>query len=78
MAAVPYRVYVVDREFGEQLAQLDPHVPVWIVDTSTNKPAIERFWKGHSDGDHLTGVTAFRDVDSSSPRGHLTSGTKLN
>jgi hypothetical protein len=68
MAGAPYKVYVVvDREFGEQLAQLEPHVPVWIVDTTTNKPVIERLWKEHADGDHLTGVTSFRDVDSSSP-----------
>jgi hypothetical protein len=37
MTALPYKVYVVvDREFGEKLAELERAVPVWIVDTPTN------------------------------------------
>jgi hypothetical protein len=33
MTAVPYKVCViVDREFGERLAEIEPGVPVWIVD----------------------------------------------
>jgi len=45
MAAVPYKVYiVVDLEFGEKLAELERGVPVWIVDTPTNKPVAQRFW----------------------------------
>ena len=45
MALVPYKVYVVvDREFGEKLSELEEGVPVWIVDTATNKTVVQRFW----------------------------------
>jgi hypothetical protein len=65
MTAVPYKVYVVvDREFGEKLAELDQGVPVWMVATPTNKAVAERFWKDHPNESHLTGVTTFDDVAS--------------
>jgi hypothetical protein len=68
MSAVPYKVYVVvDREFGEQLADLDPGVPVWIVDTVTNKAVVHRLWGERSNSGHLTGITIFHDGESSSP-----------
>ena len=58
MDAVPYKVYVVvDREFGEKLAQLERRVPVWIVDTLTDKPVAQRFWN-----EHPTGITTFNDL----------------
>ena len=50
MAALPYKVYVVvDREFGEKLAELERGVPVWIVDTPTNKPVAQRLWNERPD-----------------------------
>lgn len=76
MAAVPYKVFVVvDREFGEKLAELERGVPVWIVDTPTNKPVAQRFWNERPDESHLTGITTFNDLNSLSPEdmflGHL-------
>ena len=76
MAAVPYKVYVVvDRAFGEKLAELERGVPVWIVDTPTNKPVALRFWNERPDENHLTGITTFNDLNSLSPEemllGHL-------
>jgi hypothetical protein len=76
MAAVPYKVYVVvDRAFGEKLAELERGVPVWIVDTPTNKPVAQRFWNERPDESHLTGITTFNDLNSLSPEemllGHL-------
>jgi hypothetical protein len=76
MAAVPYKVYVVvDRAFGEKLAELERGVPVWIVDTPTNKPVAQRFWNERPDENHLTGITTFNDLNSLSPEemlfGHL-------
>jgi hypothetical protein len=66
MSANPYKVYiVVDREFGEQLAQLERGVPVWIVDTPANKVVAQRLWNERHDQDHLTGITTFNDVTSS-------------
>jgi hypothetical protein len=76
MADVPYKVYVVvDREFGEKLAELGRSVPVWMVDTPINKPVVQRFWNERPDQDHLTGITTFNDLNSLSPEemllGHL-------
>ena len=76
MAAVPYKVYVVvDRAFGEKLAELERGVPVWIVDTPTNKPVAQRFWNERPDENHLTRITTFNDLNSLSPEemllGHL-------
>lgn len=66
--AVPYKVYVVvDREFGEKLSELQRGIPVWIVDTPTNKPVAQRLWNERPDEDHLTGITTFNDLNSLSP-----------
>jgi len=76
MATVPYKVYVVvDRAFGEKLAELERGVPVWIVDAPTNKPVARRFWNERPDENHLTGITTFNDLNSLSQEemllGHL-------
>ena len=64
----PPKVYVVvDRNFGERLAELPRGVPVWIVDTPSNKPVAQRLWKERPNESHLTGITTFNDMESSSP-----------
>lgn len=78
MPSNPHKVYlVVDREFGEKLAELEQNIPVWIVDTPSNKPVAQRLWKNYSDTNHLTGVTTFVDTASLTPdelvRSHLNS-----
>jgi|SRR5215469_6897267 len=66
MSAASYKIYVVvDRFFGERLALLE--TPVWIVDTPTNKPVAQRLWRQFDVVDHLTGITTFDDIKSSSP-----------
>jgi hypothetical protein len=66
MAGPSYKVCViVDRQFGDKLAELDSGIPVWIVDSPTNSPVIRRLWKERPNRDHLTGITAFNDVESS-------------
>jgi hypothetical protein len=67
MAAVYKVCVVVDRNFGDRLAELPRGVPVWIVDTPSNKPVAQRLWKEGPDESHLTGITTFNDVESSSP-----------
>jgi hypothetical protein len=63
---VPYTVYVVvEREFGEHLAEFAPGVPVWIVNTPLNRVLAQRLWK-HNPKGHLTGITRFSDSKSSS------------
>ena len=65
MVGPRYKVYVVvDRAFGERLDMLEKGVPVWIVDTPTNKTAAQRVWQRLPDANHLTGVTTFSDSGS--------------
>lgn len=64
----PYKVcVVVDREFGEQLATLALGVPVWIVDTPTNKAVAKRLWNERTHEDSLTGITTFHFSESATP-----------
>jgi RimJ/RimL family protein N-acetyltransferase len=56
---------IVDPEFGERLATVAPHFPVWIADTPTNRAAAERSWAGPSNetrGD----ITTFKVVQGHS------------
>ena len=62
MIPIPYKVcIVVDREFGERLAEIERSVPVWIVGTPTNKAVAQRLWKENPRENHLTGITTFND-----------------
>ena len=62
-----YRVFVVlDRAYGDRLAELAQAGPVWIVDTPPNRAAAESFWAANPDRINLNGVTTFKfEVDSS-------------
>jgi hypothetical protein len=74
MAAIPSKVYiVVDREFGEKLAELERSVPVWIGGTPIDKSVVQRLWNERPDESHLTGVTAFNDLNSLCPEEMLLS-----
>src|SRR5436190_11001723 len=52
---------VVDREFGERLAELRNDVPVWIVGSRVNTAVVRRLWAERQTQDHLTGITVFDD-----------------
>jgi hypothetical protein len=57
----PHRVFVVlDREFGEQLMELNQSGPVWIVDTPTNRGVAEEIWGARPNSSHLEGITTFK------------------
>jgi len=58
---------VVDREYGEKLAALEPGIPVWIVDTPINKPVAQRLWKERPGADYRSGITTFTTTEQSSP-----------
>lgn len=65
---IPHKVcVVVDRNFGERLAELPRGVAVWIVDTPSNKSVAQRLWKERPQESHVTGITTFKDMESSSP-----------
>jgi hypothetical protein len=68
LAASPYTVIiVVDRRFGERLAQIETGVPVWIVDTPENRAVVQSRWEPPPSRSHLTGITTFTDLTSASP-----------
>src|SRR3954471_14826773 len=52
---------VVDREFGERLAEFRDDVPVWIVGSSDNTAVVQRLRAERQTQDHLTGITVFND-----------------
>ena len=51
---------VVDPNFGERLASLPAHEPVWIIDSHANTPVAHRLWKDRPAENHLTGITTFK------------------
>jgi hypothetical protein len=68
----PYKVaIVVDRSFGERLADLPINQPVWVVDSAVNAPEAERLIMLRSPPNHLTGITIFRPGTDSLPEGDL-------
>jgi hypothetical protein len=63
----PYRVFVVvDRGYGERLAELAQMGPVWIVDTPANRTVAQQIWAGNPNRSHLDGVTTFKFAEGSS------------
>jgi hypothetical protein len=50
---------VFDREFGDRLADLAMRMPIWIVESNTNRPAVAAAWNRASEWPHIS-VTVFR------------------
>jgi len=68
----PYKVaIVVDRSFGERLADLAVNQPVWVVDSVVNTPKAEQLTKLRRSPNHLTGITIFRPGTDASPEDDL-------
>jgi hypothetical protein len=62
----PYRVFVVlDRNYGQRLAELAEAGPVWIVDTPGNCAVAQQIWVANPNHSHLEGVTTFKFVEDS-------------
>jgi hypothetical protein len=63
----PYRVLVVvDRDYGQRLAELAQSGPVWILDTPANRTAAQQIWAADPNRSHLKGVTTFKFREESS------------
>jgi hypothetical protein len=63
--SAPYIVtLVVDPAFGDRLAELPRGAPVWIVESPTNRAAVQRAWAALPTATHLDGVTIFRGEES--------------
>jgi hypothetical protein len=61
MNSKPYRVHVVvDPLYGEKLRDLPADEPMWVVDTETNRPVIERLRKERCASSNLEGITSFK------------------
>jgi hypothetical protein len=50
---------VFDREFGDRLGELAMRMPVWIVESNTNRPEVAAAWNRASEWPHIS-VTVFR------------------
>jgi hypothetical protein len=50
---------VFDREFGDRLGELAMRMPVWIVESNANRPAVAAAWNRASEWPHIS-VTVFR------------------
>ena len=61
---------VVDRDCGEQIAKLARSFHVWVVESPTNTPVIQRFWEleqADPDSDPLdSGITSFKASETES------------
>jgi len=56
----PYKVFlIVDPAYGELLATLPPHVPVWVIESDLNTPVVERLRQKRAEESHLQGITTF-------------------
>jgi hypothetical protein len=63
--------FVVDQEFGWELRSLAESMPVQIVDSPANRPAIESVWQERRTGGLDREVTVFRAVPGIAPEEHL-------
>jgi hypothetical protein len=53
---------VFEREFGDRLAELVMRMPVWIVESATNRAAVAVTWNRASEWPQIS-VTIFRPTD---------------
>ena len=70
MSAAQYTVaIVVDPTFGEQVRALLERMPVWIVDSDTNRRVAKQIWAESYVADHTGpgGLTTFRAEPTKSP-----------
>ena len=61
MKTTCYRVgLVLHEDYGDKLLDLLARMPVWIVDTSSNREAAQKIWASRPGQSHLTGLTTFK------------------
>lgn len=64
MNPAPNRVIVVvDRAYGEQLESIARGIPVWIIDSPTNRAFVEKVWREYPEPSHLKGITIFNSPE---------------
>jgi len=64
----PYKVFlIVDPAYGESLAALSPHAPVWIIESSRNNPIVKRLRQERAEKTYLQGITTFKEKPKLTP-----------
>lgn len=58
---------VVDPAFGDQVRALPHEMPVWIVDTPTNRDVARRFWPNGPESGTRSSVSTFVSAAGESP-----------
>ena len=67
MKTKPYRVgLVLHEDYGDRLTELLARMPLWVVDTPSNREAAQRIWSSRPGQSHLTGLTTFKVASDSS------------
>jgi hypothetical protein len=67
MKTKPYRVgLVLHEDYSSGLPDLAGRMPVWVVDTPSNRKAAQRIWASRPGQSHLTGLTTFKVAADSS------------
>lgn len=66
-------ILIVEPAFGERLAELPPHVPVWIIESELNSPVAGLLREKRHEENHLTGITTFKPDVTLSPEGQAIS-----
>ncbi len=62
---------VLDPNFGAELQQLSAQMPVWIVDSPGNRPAIEAEWTRRRRDGAERELSVFRSIDGLSAADHF-------
>ena len=62
---------VLDPDFGAELHQLSAQMPVWIVDSPGNRPAIEAEWTRRRRDGVERELSVFRSIEGFSASDHL-------
>jgi hypothetical protein len=62
---------VLDPDFGADLHALSAQMPVWIVDSPANRPAIEAEWTRRRRDGVERELSVFRSIDGLTPSDHL-------
>ncbi|MCU0913421.1 MAG: hypothetical protein MUC88_02525 [Planctomycetes bacterium] len=74
MSEKPYRVHiVVDPHYEDRIRNLPGGEPVWIVDSTDNRPVIQAIWQERKNLDQYTGITSFNYGPGGQPESSLIS-----
>ena len=62
---------VLDEEFSSQLFPLASRIPVWVIDSPSNRPAIESIWAARRLQGIPSELAVFRHIPGLAPAAHV-------